>query len=83
MGHDTALSAVLDGKARLLIFACDTSERLRREFDFSMKKDGIDIPVLTPEITISEIHYACGYKAGVLAVNDENFAKKIISLIEE
>lgn len=83
MGHDTALSAVLDRKAKLLIFAHDTSERLRREFDFSMKKDGAEIPVFKPDISISEIHYACGYKAGVIAVNDENFANKIISLLEE
>lgn len=83
MGHDAALSAVLDKKASLLILTSDTSPRLRREFKTAMEKNGIGIPVLIPDITISEIHYSCGYKAGVIAVNDENFSKKIISLIQE
>ena len=82
MGHDTALSALIDGKAKLLIFACDTSERLRREFGITIEKKNINVPVFTPDITISEIHYSCGYKAGVITVNDENFSKKIISLIQ-
>ena len=83
MGHDAALSAVLDKKAALLILTSDTSDRLHREFKTAMERNGINIPVLIPDITISEIHYSCGYKAGVIAVNDENFSKKIISLTEE
>ena len=83
MGHDAALSAVLDKKATLLIFAADTSERLRREFKTAAEKHGIDIPAEETDLTISEIHYSCGYKAGVIAVNDENFSKKIISLLQE
>ncbi|MEZ3421460.1 MAG: ribosomal L7Ae/L30e/S12e/Gadd45 family protein [Eubacterium sp.] len=83
MGHDTALSAVMEKKAELLIFACDTSDRLRREFQTAMDKRGIDIPVIAADITISEIHYSCGYKAGVIAVNDKNFSTKISSLLED
>lgn len=83
MGHDAALSSVLDKKATLLIFTSDTSERLRREFKVAMEKKSINIPVLIPDITISEIHYSCGYKAGVITVNDENFSKKIISLLKD
>lgn len=83
MGHDTALSSVMNGKAKMLVFACDTSERLRREFETAMEKHNIHIPVFITDITISEIHYSCGYKAGVIAVNDENFCKKISSLIKD
>ena len=83
MGHDTAHSAVIENKASLLIFASDTSERLRLEFKTAMDKRKIDIPVFYADITIDEIHFSCGYKAGVIAVNDENFSKKIISLLEE
>ena len=83
MGHDTALSAVLDYKAQMIIFAGDTSERLRKEFEVLMQKKKISIPVFVLDITISEIHYSCGYKAGVITVNDENFSKKIISLIQD
>lgn len=83
MGHDTALSAVMDRKASLLIFASDTSERLRLEFKTAMDKRKIDIPVFYTDMTMDEIHFSCGYKAGVIAVNDENFSKKIISLLED
>ena len=30
-----------------------------------------------------EIYFGVGYKAGVITVDDENFAKKIISLLEQ
>ncbi|MCH5317865.1 MAG: hypothetical protein J1E05_07795 [Eubacterium sp.] len=83
MGHDAALSALMDKKASLLIFTSDTSERLRREIGITMEKKSIDLPVLIPDITISEIHYSCGYKAGIITVNDENFSKKIISLLQD
>lgn len=83
MGHDTALSAVIDNKASLLIFASDTSERLRIEFKTAMEKRKINIPVFYTDITIDEIHFSCGYKAGVIAVNDKNFSNKIILLLED
>ena len=35
------------------------------------------------DITIDEIYFGVGYKAGVITVDDENFAKKIISLLEQ
>lgn len=83
MGHDTALSAVFDHKAKCLIFASDTSERLRLEFKTAMDKRKINIPVFYTDITIDEIHFSCGYRAGVITVNDENFSRKIISLLED
>ncbi len=83
MGHDAAVGAVIHKKARLLLFAGDSSQRLKREFNKLIEKHNSDIPVFVSEITISQIHYACGYKAGVITVNDENFSKKIISLLSD
>ena len=77
------MHAVIEGKAKLLIFAFDTSERLRLEFKTAMEKRKTDIPVFHTEISIDEIHFSCGYKAGVIAVLDENFSKIIISLLED
>lgn len=82
MGHDMALKSLIGKKASLLIFANDSSERLKREFNVTMEKHGIDIAVATPDISIAEIHFSCGYKAGVITVDDENFSKKIISLLD-
>lgn len=83
MGHDAALKSICSGKASILIFADDTSERVRRELISAAEKSKSKIPVFFPEISISEIHYSCGYKAGIITVDDENFSKKIISLIQE
>ena len=41
------------------------------------------VKVIKTDITIDEIYFGVGYKAGVIAVDDENFAKKIISLLEQ
>lgn len=83
MGHDTALKSLHAGKAKMLLFACDSSERLRREFQVMIEKNKISVPVFILQASISEIHYSCGYKAGVITVDDENFSKKIISLLQE
>lgn len=48
MGHDTALSAVLDYKAQMIIFAGDTSERLRKEFEVLMQKKKFQFLFLCP-----------------------------------
>ena len=82
MGHDAALSAVAEKKASLLIFASDSSQRLKREFKTFAENHGLDIAILEPVITESEIYSSCGRKAGVLTVNDDNFSKKIISILE-
>jgi len=83
MGHDMAEKAIISGKAGLVIFASDSSQRLFCEFEHLMYKKNINIKVLKPEITINEIHFACGYKAGVITVDDMNFAVKIISLLQD
>lgn len=83
MGHDMAEKAIISGKAGLVIFASDSSQRLFREFEHLMHKKNINIKVLKPEITINEIHFACGYKAGVITVDDMNFVGKIISLLQD
>lgn len=81
MGHDMALKALLNKKAKMLIFANNSSERLQREFKVTMEKNNINVQIFTPDISIAEIHFSCGYKAGVITVDDENFSKKIISLL--
>lgn len=83
MGHDMAEKALLSGKAELLIFAADSSERIYKEFEHLISKKNIKVKVQKPEITMNEIHFACGYKAGVITVDDMNFADRIVSLLSE
>lgn len=83
MGHDMVLQAVLNKKAKMILFCGDVSPRLIKEFRKTFELHSIDIPFFETEITIEEIHHFVGYKAGVLTVNDENFSKKIISLLTD
>lgn len=82
MGHDMAEKSLASGKAKLVIFASDASQRLYNEFEHFIAKKNINVKVKKPDITMNEIHFACGYKAGVITVDDMNFATKIISLLE-
>ena len=79
MGHDTALEALRKGKAKLVIFSSDISQRLINEFE----RESSEIPAVKISETIDEIHFAVGYRAGVLTVDDENFAVRIKELIEQ
>lgn len=83
LGHDAALDAVLAKKARLCLLTSDASERLEREFtraarDYENKLEIVRIP-----FTIHEIHAAVRFKAGVLTVNDDGFAKAVRKLYLE
>ncbi|MBR1762338.1 MAG: ribosomal L7Ae/L30e/S12e/Gadd45 family protein [Eubacterium sp.] len=80
MGHDMAMKAVKEKKATLVVFASDVSPRLIEEFKRACS-DRIRIRGI--EETINDIHSALGYKAGVMAVTDENFSTRIEELINQ
>ncbi len=82
MGHDMAEKSIKSHKARLVIFCCDASPRLVDEFKKTLENARLDIPVIVTEFTMSEIHFSIGYKAGVMTLDDDNFAKRIIELLE-
>lgn len=81
MGHDMAQKALVSGKAKLLLFTSDSSERIYGEFEHFISKKNIKVKVQKADITMDEIHFACGYKAGVITVDDMNFADRISSLL--
>lgn len=83
MGHDMVAKSLFSGNAKLLIFASDSSDRIYKEFEHLISKKNIKVKVQKPDITMNEIHFACGYKAGVITVDDMNFANKIVSLLSE
>lgn len=82
MGHDMAEQALLKKRAKMLLLCSDVSPRLVKEFQKTMELHSISVPLFQTDITIDEIHFFVGYKAGVLTVDDENFSNKIISLLE-
>ncbi len=79
MGHDTALDSVRKGRAKLIVFASDISKRVVDEFE----REASRTPCVKISETIDEIFFSLGYKAGVLTVNDENFASRITELINQ
>ena len=83
MGHDMAQHALFGRKAKLLIFCSDVSPRLVAEFEKTIELHHFKVKVIKTDITIDEIYFGVGYKAGCMTVNDENFAKKIISLLNQ
>lgn len=81
MGHDMALKAIKENRAQLVIFSSDISERLIEEFKRAADKS--NIKCLKIEETMNDIHFALGYKAGVLTVDDINFSNRITQLINQ
>jgi ribosomal protein L7Ae-like RNA K-turn-binding protein len=83
MGHDMAQQAIKKGKAKVLIICKDASPRLIKEFEKTIDLNKKNIPIYNVDITMNEIHFSTGYKAGVITIDDENFSTKIISLLEQ
>lgn len=83
MGHDMAQKSIISKKACVVILATDMSERIEREFALLIERYMPSLPCIRLSENIDELHHALGYKAGVLTVDDENFAKRIIELINE
>lgn len=83
MGHDMADKAIKSHKARVLIIASDMSDRLVAEFESTTQRYMPNLPCIRIDETIDDIHFALGYKAGVMTVDDENFSTRIIELINE
>ena len=79
MGHDMAMKAVKENKAKLVIFSSDISPRLIEEFNRACSYNSVK--TIKIKETINDIHSHLGYKAGVMTVNDENFSSRIEELI--
>lgn len=83
MGHDMVEQALFKNKAKLLLFCNDVSPRLVSEFERTTEKHSIDIKIIKTDFLMEEIHFAIGYKAGVMTVDDENFSNRIIELLRQ
>lgn len=82
MGHDMALDSIRKRKSKLVLFSSDISPRLIAEVETASGKYLPSLPCARLEETMDEIHCALGYRAGVISVNDINFANRILELID-
>ena len=80
LGNDPAIEAMRSGKTYLLLVASDLSPRTLKGIGFAAEEEMID--VLTMDETMDEISVAVGKRAGIIAVNDAGFAKKMRNLCD-
>lgn len=83
MGHDTVLDSIKKRKAKLLLFSSDISDRLVEEVSRATDAFCPNLPCFRISETMEELHMALGYRAGVIAVNDVNFANRMTELINQ
>lgn len=81
LGHDACKLAVNSGKAALCIICSDASERLSEEISGLARAKNIKI--YDVKYTMLEIKQALSFKAAVFTVDDEGFARSLISKLKE
>lgn len=77
-GYDQVIEAVKEGKAVGIIVACDISDKTFKNIKFETDKKGLDI--LRTEIPQEELSFYAGVRAGVYAVSDSGFFKRLCEL---
>ena len=82
MGHDMALDSIRKRKSKLVLFSSDISPRLIGEIKRASDNYSPALPCVKIEETMDEIHSSLGYRAGVISVNDVNFANRLTELID-
>lgn len=81
MGFDSVKESIITGKAKTVLLASDISAKTEKEVRFFADKNSTE--VITVPVTIAEIEFGTGRKAGVIGICDEGFAKKINELFRQ
>lgn len=76
VGHDAAKESIRSRKSFLCILTADASARLIKE----MQRLSEEIPLIVTEHSMDDMKRAIGKRAGVLSINDESFAGKLLDL---
>ncbi|MGN0631232.1 MAG: L7Ae/L30e/S12e/Gadd45 family ribosomal protein [Ruminococcus sp.] len=78
LGFDPAKEEIQSHRAAGVFVTADASPRTKKEVHFFCDKE--NIPVSETELSMEDIQNAVGRKAGVLAVCDKGFAKRLMEL---
>lgn len=81
IGAEVCVKSLREGKARLIIFASDFSRGSLKPVEEEARKRGVD--VLQINRTKQELSFALGKLCGVMAVEDDGFASKLRTMIED
>ncbi|MBQ4155819.1 MAG: ribosomal L7Ae/L30e/S12e/Gadd45 family protein [Clostridia bacterium] len=80
LGYDKSLEAVHNCKASVVFIANDISEKTKRGLVFASEETGVEI--ISVEYSIFDFTNALGTKTGIVSINDNGFAKKLVSLLQ-
>lgn len=81
VGHDAAVGSVKSRKSFLAFTCSDSSQRLKREISDECSFKGRNIRYVDADFTMEELSLAIGTRAGVVSIDDRNFADKLNNLI--
>ncbi|MCQ2462327.1 MAG: ribosomal L7Ae/L30e/S12e/Gadd45 family protein [Clostridia bacterium] len=79
-GHDAAVESIVKNTAVLCLVSVSASQRLENEIRHACAYEQKNIRFMKIRYTTPELTRAIGTKAAVLTVEDEGFAKKLVSL---
>lgn len=82
-GFDSVKEAVLNGKAKMVIFASDVSDRTRRSMEHVMDENNAHIARRMTPLPMFEYARICGKPTGVLALMDKGFADAARKLLAD
>lgn len=83
MGHDAAVDAICTKRAHLVLFTVDASPRVQAEIRRLVMREMPQVRCIQIKQTMDTVHMMLGYRAGIMSVNDENFAKRLIELLNQ
>ncbi len=80
-GHDAAIDAIVQNRAKLCFCASDASERLQRELRHACTYGGKAIEIRALPYDMKLLSHAIGTKAAVITIDEEGFANKLRALL--
>lgn len=81
LGFDPSVDSMLHGKSKLLLLCSDLSERSKKAITkIALQTDTRSIVLDIPMI---EMGLAIGKTSGIISVDDEGFAKKLVMLCHD
>ena len=72
-----AKTALEKGKSKLIVVACDVSEKSQKEINFFSSNKGVKVLTLE-SISIKTLSEAVGRTCGIISVNDNGFSDGIL-----
>ncbi len=79
-GSAKTLEDIKKNRSRLIVLACDLSEKSKKEIMFFAHNKNVSVVTLQ-DVSIENLSAAVGRKCGVISVNDNGFADSISNIL--